>query len=326
MGGPLVGVGYLWLIVKLWVICLFFTSVPSSHALHLLQTPPTWGARLQQYPKGPPLPSVGSVKRKAKQWKGAPLTFLNTFGGPQQVASPCGPIIPYSLAASPLHLKANWRGTIGVQRLQDPLGSLGVPTEGSPRGLRSLLSPLSAKGGARGSTRGASKRRQREQQRSDSSNNSSSSSGSSSRSGREKDCLNLAGRVVACLPGGRFKVQLEAAAATAARAAGLGPVFGDNLEATGALKDIMVMCSLSGKLRINRVYVHLYDFVVIQANPLAPQEGRIVFRIKDIPSDPAAAAAAAAAAPAAAAAADDDDTDDDIDYDDDDDDDDDDDL
>lgn len=112
-----------------------------------------------------------------------------------------------------------------------------------------------------------------------------------SSSGKETgDCLTLAGRVIMCLPGGRFKVQVDAAAEKAAAA--VAHAFGGALGAPVGLRGKVLICTLSGKLRINRVYVHLHDFVIVETHPLSPTEGRIVFRIREN-------AAAAAAAPAA---------------------------
>ncbi|OEH75346.1 hypothetical protein cyc_04781 [Cyclospora cayetanensis] len=105
------------------------------------------------------------------------------------------------------------------------------------------------------------------------------------KSDRPKDCIRFAGKVIACLPGGKFKVQLDAAsAATAATASGVSTAFGEALVAPEGLQGKVLMCSLSGKLRIHRVYVHLHDCVVIETHPLSPHEARIVFRVKENPT------------------------------------------
>ena len=276
MGAPLFGVCLLvFLIQHFLIISILINPLLSCCALSLRQTTPNRGPPLHQNPRGPPRACSGSLI-----W-GAPLPFSKCLGGPPGGGPSPKALSFINLAVYPRCFKSECGGPQGG----GPLG----PPMGAPRGPHRVAPPVFAKGGASSPTRGASRRRQRgqreQQQSSSSSSNSSSSNGSSN---REKDCLSLAGRVVACLPGGRFKVQLESAAAAAAAAAGLSPVFGDTLEAPLGLRDKMIMCSLSGKLRINRVYVHLHDFVVLQTNPLSPQEGRIVFRIKD---NPAAAAA-----------------------------------
>ncbi|KAL8430920.1 hypothetical protein Efla_007368 [Eimeria flavescens] len=116
------------------------------------------------------------------------------------------------------------------------------------------------------------------------------------------DCLSLAGRVVACLPGSKFEVQVDAAAAAtaaAAAAAAAAPASFRDLKNPEGLKGRRLICSLSGKLRINRVYVQLHDVVIFEVKLPSPTEGRIIFRVKE--RSPAAAAAAADGRAAAAA-------------------------
>ncbi|KAL8445111.1 hypothetical protein Emag_005177 [Eimeria magna] len=112
-----------------------------------------------------------------------------------------------------------------------------------------------------------------------------------------RDCLSLAGRVIACLPGSKFRVQIDeaaAASAAAAAAAAAAPAYSDALEVPEGLKGKSLICSLSGKLRINRVYVQLHDVVILEVNPLSPNEGRVVFRVRERPSATSASAAATA--------------------------------
>lgn len=69
-----------------------------------------------------------------------------------------------------------------------------------------------------------------------------------------EDRLEMFGEVVDCLPGTLFKVKVEGS-------------------------DALVLCALSGRLRLNRIRVLLGDRVKIEVSPYDLTRGRICFRL-----------------------------------------------
>lgn len=71
----------------------------------------------------------------------------------------------------------------------------------------------------------------------------------------KEDFIELKGKVIDRLSGGKFKVQLH-----------------DN--------NMVVTCALSGKMRINKILVLVGDTVTVELSPYDLTKGRITFRDK----------------------------------------------
>lgn len=71
----------------------------------------------------------------------------------------------------------------------------------------------------------------------------------------KEDFIELKGKVIDRLSGGKFKVQLH-----------------DN--------NMVVTCALSGKMRINKILVLVGDTVTVELSPYDLSKGRITFRDK----------------------------------------------
>lgn len=69
----------------------------------------------------------------------------------------------------------------------------------------------------------------------------------------KKDCIEMKGSVTKCIPGGKFLVKCEEV-------------------------DLEVTCSLSGKLRQNKIRIVEHDVVDIQVSVYDLNNGRIVWR------------------------------------------------
>ncbi|PFH37415.1 hypothetical protein BESB_038730 [Besnoitia besnoiti] len=98
---------------------------------------------------------------------------------------------------------------------------------------------------------------------------------------RGTSTFSASGRIVSALPGGSFLVELEAVSTPARTAASSSqPYSPAPIVTPPALVGKQMLCSLGGKLRLNRIRVQLYDLVDIEFCPLDPSRGRIVYRRK----------------------------------------------
>tara|TARA_B110001454_G_C12429322_1_gene312834 strand:- start:190 stop:420 length:231 start_codon:yes stop_codon:yes gene_type:complete len=74
----------------------------------------------------------------------------------------------------------------------------------------------------------------------------------------KEEPLKFEGKVITILPGDRFNVKLD----------------------IESQNEVMVLCTLSGKMRKNSIKVILYDKVSIEMTPYDMTKGRITFRHK----------------------------------------------
>lgn len=79
------------------------------------------------------------------------------------------------------------------------------------------------------------------------------------------ESIKLEGVVLECLPNATFKVQVE---------------VGEEENKV----EITVLCTLSGKMKMNNISVIPGDFVTIEVSPYDQNKGRIVFRNKTRPA------------------------------------------
>ncbi|KEP59938.1 UNVERIFIED_CONTAM: hypothetical protein HHA_217620 [Hammondia hammondi] len=94
------------------------------------------------------------------------------------------------------------------------------------------------------------------------------------------------GKIVSALPGGYFMVELSAV--TSRIQSSTSPCVAHSpptVVTPPALVGRQMLCSLGGKLRLNRIRVQLFDMVDVEFCPLDPTRGRIIYRRKPTSSD-----------------------------------------
>ncbi|EPT24742.1 hypothetical protein TGME49_217620 [Toxoplasma gondii ME49] len=95
------------------------------------------------------------------------------------------------------------------------------------------------------------------------------------------------GKIVSALPGGYFMVELSAVTSPRIHSS-TSPSVAHSPPAVvtpPALVGKQMLCSLGGKLRLNRIRVQLFDMVDVEFCPLDPTRGRIIYRRKPTSSD-----------------------------------------
>ncbi|CBZ55814.1 conserved hypothetical protein [Neospora caninum Liverpool] len=99
--------------------------------------------------------------------------------------------------------------------------------------------------------------------------------------------FSASGKIVSALPGGYFMVELTAVTSQPRShgASSAGPYSPPPIVTPPALVGKQMLCSLGGKLRLNRIRVQLFDVVDVEFCPLDPTRGRIVYRRKPTAQD-----------------------------------------